>query len=329
MKIIKSAYFDAFRCIADKCPDSCCQQWDVLVDDASAEYYLSLSGALGDRLRQVLNKEDGHYYMTIEDGRCPMWRQDGLCRIQAELGEEALCHTCSQFPRLKHDYGDFIEYGLELSCPVAADMILNAPAAPLLESELPGGEAGDYPQEDMALLLRSRDTALSMLENPENIGQTLAVLLLYSCHVQGMLDGIDTDFSPEKSLLTARQFARPGDLSEFIQFFRQLEILTPRWLQLLDDPKPTGWSSQLLAFVRYGIERYWLQAISDGDLVCRVKMILISCLLLKHLGGNTVTTAQAFSKEIENSIENLESIYDAAYTHPAFTDDKLLYLLMT
>ena len=43
-----------------------------------------------------------------------MWRQDGLCRIQAELGHEALCKTCREFPRLRHDYGSFVELGLEL-----------------------------------------------------------------------------------------------------------------------------------------------------------------------------------------------------------------------
>ena len=63
------------------------------MDEASAEYYRSLSGPLGDRLREVLVEEEGGTVMQIVDGRCPMWRQDGLCRIQAELGEEALCQV--------------------------------------------------------------------------------------------------------------------------------------------------------------------------------------------------------------------------------------------
>ena len=28
--------------------------------------------------------------------------------IQAELGEQALCKTCREFPRLTHDYGGFV-----------------------------------------------------------------------------------------------------------------------------------------------------------------------------------------------------------------------------
>ena len=133
MKIRKPAYFDTFRCIASACPDSCCKEWDVQVDEEKAALYRTLSGDLGDRLREVLKEEDGETVMTIIDGRCPMWRSDGLCRIQAELGEEALCKTCREFPRLTHDYGDFVEYGLELSCPESARIILSAPAQMLTE----------------------------------------------------------------------------------------------------------------------------------------------------------------------------------------------------
>ena len=137
MLISKPDYYDRFHCIADRCPDSCCKEWDVQVDEASAQVYRSLSGPLGERLREVLHTEDGETVMTIIDGRCPMWRADGLCRIQAELGEDALCKTCREFPRLTHDYGDFVELQLELSCPEAAKFILsqNRPVVVTTETE--------------------------------------------------------------------------------------------------------------------------------------------------------------------------------------------------
>ena len=56
--------------------------------------------------------------------------------------------------------------------------------------------------------------------------------------------------------------------------------------------------------------------------------IVISCLLVKYLGGDIFRTAQLFSKEIENSSENVDALLDAAYAHPAFTDDRLLGLLL-
>ena len=123
MELFYPDYYKEFVCIAASCPDSCCKDWSVDVDETAATYYRQLPGALGDRLRAVLQDTDGGTVMVIEDGRCPMWRQDGLCRIQAELGHDALCQVCTEFPRLRHDYGDFLELGLELSCPEAARII--------------------------------------------------------------------------------------------------------------------------------------------------------------------------------------------------------------
>ena len=164
MKITKPDYFDRFRCLAGRCPDSCCQEWEVQVDADSAASYRALPGTLGDCLRRCLRDEDGDTYLTIADRRCPMWRADGLCRIQAELGEAALCKTCREFPRLIHDYGDFVELGLELSCPEAARLMLSTPCWGYVTRELPGGEEPEYDREAMDILLRTREKALSLLE---------------------------------------------------------------------------------------------------------------------------------------------------------------------
>ena len=330
MIIYKPDYFDSFRCIAGACPDSCCKEWAVQVDDASAAYYRSLSGPLGDRLREVLCDEDGETVMTITDGRCPMWRTDGLCRIQAELGEEALCKTCREFPRLTHDYGDFIELGLELSCPEAARFILNAPHGSFLSESHPGEEEAEYDEEAMAVLKTTRETALNILsEEGRPIGKRLALLLLYGCQAQSELDsGEIQPFDPESALETALSLAKPGDPMEILNFFSELELLTPEWEALLRAPAPGPWDSRTPALARYLVNRYWLQAVSDYDLYSRVKFILISCLLAKALGGDLLRTAQLWSKEIENDADNVDAILDAAYSHPAFTDDQLLGLLL-
>ena len=327
MKITKPTYFDTFRCIAGACTDSCCKEWDVQVDDDAAAFYRALPGSLGDRLRQVLKDDDGETVMTIIDRRCPMWRDDGLCRIQAELGHDALCKTCREFPRLTHDYGDFIEYGLELSCPEAARIILSSPADFITE-EIPGGEI-EYDEEAMEVLLRTRQTARNILaDSSRPVGQTLALLLLYGYQAQDELDGAEElPFDAAASLETARSFAANGDADLMVEFFRDLEILTPQWTARLDAPVPGPWQREHLTLARYFVDRYWLQAVSDYDLVSRVKLAVVSCLLIRHLGGDLTATAQLYSKEIENDADNVDALLDAAYTAPAFTDDKLLDLL--
>ncbi len=325
MRITKPLYYDRFSCIAGACPDSCCHEWAVDVDEETAARYRALPGALGDRLREVLQDTEDGTVMAICEGRCPMWREDGLCRIQAELGHGALCKTCQTFPRLTHDYGDFVEKDLELSCPEAARLIFSGDDAPV-SREVPGG-AGEYDREIMAILLQSRETALKLLREPTlSVPQRLATLLIYGYEVQYALDGGElAPGLPELPELPAGE----GDTARIFAFFRELELLTDRWKMLLEaGPTAGSWDSRLVAVARYLIRRYWLQAVSDYDLVSRVKLIVTGCILLNALQGDLLQTAQLFSKEIENDPDNVEALLDGAYTAPALTDANLLHLLI-
>jgi hypothetical protein len=260
-----------------------------------------------------------------------MWRQDGLCRIQAELGEDGLCQVCREFPRLRHDYGDFVELGLELSCPEAARLILTAPSLPMIERQAEGGEEPEYHRETMEILLSSREKALEILAR-HPLKETLPLLLLYGYCVQEELDGGEkTPWDEAHELAFAAQMAeKEVSWQPLRRFYGELELLTPRWEARLKEENPVSAFSPALAnMLRCQIERYWLQTISDLDLVCRVKMILAGVLLVGHLGGDLMETAQLYSKEIDNSIDNIETILDSTYTHPALTDRYLLGLMET
>ena len=330
MNIWKPHYFDKFSCIASDCPDSCCKEWSVTVDQEAAARYRLLPGDLGDRLRQVLTEEDGDTVMTIENGRCPMWRDDGLCRIQAELGHEGLCQVCRDFPRLRHDYGDFVELGLELSCPEAARLILMRESQPGVELSIPGNGEGDYDEEAMSVLKKTRQQVLEILANTSySVPEALTLALLYGYHAQSELDsGEALPFDSKAALDETKELAKPADFRELLNFYAELEILTPRWAQMLHDAQPGAWSEDYRKLARYFIERYWLQAVSDYDLYCRIKFIIVSCLIIRLVGGKILVTAQQYSKEIENDSDNVEAILDAAYAHPAFTDEKILGLLL-
>lgn len=44
MKTTYHEFYKDFKCIADKCPDSCCKEWDVVVDDDSYIKYKTQTG---------------------------------------------------------------------------------------------------------------------------------------------------------------------------------------------------------------------------------------------------------------------------------------------
>lgn len=326
MNVTKPAYYDFFRCLASRCPDSCCKEWDVDVDEASAARYRALPGDLGDKLRIHLTDTEDGAQMTAENGHCPMWREDGLCRIQAEMGEGWLCDVCREFPRLHHDYGDFMELGLELSCPEAARLILTAAPEPPVTFQAPGGEEPEYDQNDMKILKASRSWALTLLDYPASMALTL--LLIYGAQTQAALDGGDApEMDVSAALQTGETVPEMQESEEFFTFFENLEILTPRWAALLKQHTVQPLPPQTGAFARYLVERYWLQAISDLDLMGRVKFIVISCLLVGSLPGNYIENAQLYSKEIENDADNVYDILDATAEEHCFTDARLLNML--
>ena len=284
MELIYPSYYKVFSCIASACPDSCCHEWEVQVDAESAARYRSLEGELGDALRSYLYDEDGETYLRNEHGRCPMWRADGLCRIQAEQGHDELCTVCRQFPRLRHDYGDFLELGLELSCPEAARLILETPLELVTES-VPGGEAPEYDGEIMEILRQSRPTALALLEHDRyTVPERLRLLLMLGCHVQAAIDGAELlPFDPDAALAEAAQFAGSPDPEALAQVYRELELLTDRWEKKLSALSKPVWDGGLCRIAQYAVCRHWYQAVPDWDLTARVKMLLSGCALLARL----------------------------------------------
>lgn len=314
MEIRYPDYYKSFVCLAGACPDSCCHEWEVDVDPFTAEYYRQLPGELGDRIRAVLKDgEDGWASMELtKDRRCPMWRHDGLCRIQAELGHDDLCDTCQNFPRISHDHGDFMELGLEMSCPEAARLILSNPHAQWITEEVPGGELPAYDEWSMRLCRVSREKAVELvMDERVTVGEALASVLAYAYVVQMSEKGDDLlALDVERYLDDCHRHLWDVSMEEMLAPYHDLEILTDRWKELLerglvDEP----WKPEHRALMRYFIERYWNQAGYDGDLLLRVCFMVLSCLVIRSLGGDLVETAQLYSKEIENDPENREALY--------------------
>lgn len=326
-------YYSQFHCIAGCCPDSCCKDWAVQVDLSSAAYYRALPGPTGDLLRTALTEEDGEAILSLTaDGRCPMWQADGLCRLQAEYGEAALCQVCRDFPRLRHDYGSFVQLGLELSCPEAARIILSHPDPQWVTEAIPGGESPEYDENDMLTIRHGYELICGLLrESSLPFPQRLALSLLQAETVQENLDGLDSLelLDTEKALEDLFRQEHRGNIHEILRFYKGLEILTPQWLQLLNDPSPAPWDEQnARALARYFADRYLLQSISDYDFLGRVQFLVVSCLVIFALGGDLLRTAQLYGKEIENCAENMDALLEAIYSNPAFQMDNILGLLL-
>jgi lysine-N-methylase len=121
MILRKPDFYDKFKCIAERCSDTCCVGWEIDIDKASQDAYRKVAGTFGDKLRE--NIEDGHFKLLPHD-RCPFLTKDNLCEIYTHLGEGALCEICTEHPRFVEVYGDIMERGLGLCCEEATRLLL-------------------------------------------------------------------------------------------------------------------------------------------------------------------------------------------------------------
>ena len=115
-------YFEQFRCVAEKCEDTCCAGWAIMIDEDSLQTYKRVQGAFGNRLRNSVDWERGCFFQYGR--RCAFLNEDNLCDMQIEAGEQMLCNTCRDYPRHMEEYEGLREGSLSLSCIEAAKLIL-------------------------------------------------------------------------------------------------------------------------------------------------------------------------------------------------------------
>lgn len=118
-----------FRCIGSECLNTCCKGWDIRLDEDTAEYYDQLEGAFGDFLRQHVIRDEKTNKITairLEEGKiCPFLNEEGLCRIQIELGFEHLGGICQNYPRYEHGSEHILLLVVVTSCDAVLDILYN------------------------------------------------------------------------------------------------------------------------------------------------------------------------------------------------------------
>lgn len=332
MKNIYPDFYNSFKCIASDCPDSCCKDWDVVVDDNSADFYNSLQGDFGDKLRNKMTIDsDGDRIFVLRDGSCPFWNKNHLCDIFINIGEEHLCKTCRQFPRLTQNYTVFSEHMLSFACPEAAKIMMKTNDFLICFSPFEiSGDINDLGYSDKlmnSLILRRKKSADIFIDTGLQFSKRLSACLEYNnqfykngTHCNQYFNGTDAIFD----------------------LFKKLDIMNSNWLYNLQNSKNSV-SAQNIEIDKeftnlalYYLFRYYLGAIDDGNILFTIQRIALAYIIIsKMITYNSaendfhkrVMLFQQYSKEIEHSYENSEALESKFAFDPAFSAEGLIKIL--
>lgn len=121
-------YYPAFSCKMGACREACCVGWPISISMKNYFHLVGLECRADLRRRldcgmRVIDHPTEDRYAVFEpryDGNCPLRQADGLCALQAELGEGILPDVCRLYPR-----GVRLEEGLyECSCSNSCEAVL-------------------------------------------------------------------------------------------------------------------------------------------------------------------------------------------------------------
>lgn len=322
MQITYPDYYKEFSCTADKCKDTCCAGWGIVIDDNTLKKYRQVKGAFGKRLRQEIDWKEKSFCQRA--GRCAFLNQRNLCDIYTQLGEKAFCDTCRRYPRHIEEFENLREISLSLSCPEAAEIILGRKEKVRFLTGEKGASEESYEEFDFFLfdkLMDARSFLLEVLQNRNHpIEHRIGAALGFSHDIQRRIlhqeifriDEVIERYQAEnamerigKKLENYRGSVREKILimDEMMEALNRLEVLNPQFPELVRESRRMlyergniWYQSQFQMFrenvseyriileqlMVYFVFTYFCGAVYDENAYAKMKMAVVSTLFLRE-----------------------------------------------
>ena len=223
MFYVKPDFFDSFVCKADKCTDTCCAGWEIIVDDDTYSAYQKLNDADYAHISDGIDfdSEGNRIFRLKECERCWFLNDNGLCDIYSRHGENALCDICREHPRFYNWYDNATESGLGLCCEKVCEMLFDADTRFGLIS------SGEKTEDDYFTLYDLREKCFSLLKDDKK------------CFEIRISDLLDYAVSAESELFdyNCRRVHYEDRLMLFedvIDLFSETEAINSEWTSLIE-----------------------------------------------------------------------------------------------
>lgn len=313
MQIEYPDYYNKFHCLAGDCPDTCCRDWEVDVDDDTFYYYKVQEGELGAKLGSFLREEGELKYIPMKkDGFCPFLTEGKLCELCCRLGEEGMCQVCQEYPRYYMGIGHYEQIDLSLSCMEVGRLLFTG-AGPIRyekseDEEEPWETLSDKEQEKLEEILKLRDAMVASLQQEDEAGEP-CICILPGEEADQTLLGI----LPELEILDAESGRILKEIEENYGTIRERE---PEFRRQYEDLLKRLFTR----FAVYLVFRYTLDSYYEGNLDAEkqlwersLRLMLLMCVNEERKAGafgvgTMIQLAHRFSRQIEHSDENMEKM---------------------
>ena len=321
MQIKVPEYFSEFKCIANKCIDSCCIGWEIVIDDATRTKYKHLDSDIG---REIADKTQHGCFHLDENGRCAFLDTDGLCRIISGLGEGYLCDICREHPRYYGTSKCGIEGGLGLGCEEAARIILSLKALPRFTTV---GRDVHYFDEDSFGDV-SEHFRNNLYEGIFNLDVCTLIGKYIACATAADEVAFEVCTAEKRVPIPKVTYAQADEneikriSDSLLPLLLECEALTDDWRDIVEKAGKVCVSDVLRheemirSLLFYFTHRYVREGVEDMTLGARI-MFSTACALsvtaiceIIEDSEPEVRAAVLFSKNIEYSTENVDMILD-------------------
>ena len=246
-------YYEEFECIADKCEDTCCAGWQIVIDKETLKKYTKIKGDFRKRMWRSVNWFSQTFKQDKEK-RCAFLNDRNLCDLYLSQGEGGFCKTCREYPRHTEEFEGVREITLSISCPEVARILLNRmkPVRFLSYEEEGEEEYEDFDPFLYSILEDARKEMVTILQNRELTITDRILLVLGMAHdMQGCMNRQEmfscSDVIAKYTTKKAMQFAQnyqqkiTNKEKEFnfahtmFQHLFELELLKQEWGILLQE----------------------------------------------------------------------------------------------
>ena len=246
-------YYKEFACIADKCEDTCCAGWQIVIDKETLKKYTKIKGDFRKRLWTSIDWFQKSFKQD-KDKRCAFLNEKNLCDLYLSQGEEGFCKTCREYPRHTEEFEGVREITLSISCPEVARILMNRmePVRFLSEEKEGDEEFEDFDPFLYSILEDARKEMISILQN-RNLAVTDRILLVLGMahDMQGRMNrqemfactDVITKDTTDKALQFVRKYQQKAESKEgkmsfahtMFEHLYELELLREEWGILLQE----------------------------------------------------------------------------------------------